>query len=132
MAVQVKSVRKAKRAVKPKATKRVSKRVARKAKRKKRKTVTKRVSKRFERKARRMKRVTKKSQTGSYRRVWSGTAIYTKGMLTKADLCLNIRGKVVSKKKHIHSKRVFGIKTWLKALKKARTNLEITGFVLIN
>ena len=133
MAVKVKkSVRKAKRAGKPKATKRFSKHGARMARRTKRKTATKLISKRVVKKTRRTKRKTKKSQTGSYRRVWSGTAVYTRGRLTKADLCINDRGKVVSKKKHILSKRMFGIKKWLKAAKKTRKNLGTTGFVLIN
>merc|ERR1719383_1029635 len=94
------TMRKVKRVSKPKAVKQLPKRTPKKT-------------------IRRTKRITKKSQTGSYRRVWNGTAKYTKGGLTKDQLCLNKRGKVVSKKKYNNSKRSsFGIKKWLVALKK--------------
>merc|ERR1712228_285416 len=84
-------------------------------------------------KSRRKKKITKKSQTGSYRRVWSGTAMYTKGGLTKDDLCLNRNGKVISKKRFANSKKAsFQIRRWLTCVKKARKKLGITGFVLIN
>merc|ERR1719362_837547 len=49
-------------------------------------------------KVKKPKRVTRAMQTGSYRKVWNGTAKFTKGGLVKADLMLNTRGKVVSKK----------------------------------
>merc|ERR1719295_1909367 len=81
---------------------------------------------------RRAKRVTKKSQTGTYRKVWNGTAKYTKGGLTKADLCINKHGKVVSKKKHALSKKRKGGMSWMTAVKIARKNLGTIGFVLIN
>merc|ERR1719285_1545472 len=77
--------------------------------------------------ARRAKRVTKKMQTGSMRRVWNGTATYTKGGLMKKDLCLNKRGKVVSKKAMSHGKKA--LSGWLKATKQARKQLGLTGFV---
>merc|ERR1719289_643341 len=97
--------RRARRAAKPKATK-AKRRVARR------------------------KRVTKKSQTGSFRRVWSGTALYTKGRLMKKDLCLNKRGKVVSKRSMLSGMRAFkGIQGWLNACKIARKKLGLTGFV---
>merc|ERR1712060_163194 len=79
---------------------------------------------------RKSKRVTKKSQTGSLRRVWSGTAKYTKGGLTKKDLCLNKRGRVISKKKLASSKKSFqNIKPWLAAVNRARKELKLVGFV---
>merc|ERR1740131_788964 len=80
--------------------------------------------------ARRAKRVTKKMQTGSMRRVWSGTAKYTRGGLMKKDLCLNKRGKVVSKKRMARGKKALkGLQGWLRATKLARKQLGLTGFV---
>merc|ERR1711868_54527 len=83
--------------------------------------------------ARKPKRVTRKMQTGSKRKVWNGTAKWTKGGLTKADLMLNKSGKVVSKKLYKKGqalrKRGGG---WIKAVVKARKELGITGYVPIN
>merc|ERR1711920_192533 len=79
---------------------------------------------------RKSKRVTKKSQTGTLRRVWSGTAKYTKGGLTKKDLCVNKRGKVLSKRKLASSKKSFqNIKPWLIAVNRARKELKLQGFI---
>merc|ERR1712186_30974 len=90
----------------------------------------KRVKRNSKRAPRKPKRVTKKSQTGSLRRVWSGTAMYTKGGLTKADLCLNKRGRVISKKKLASSMKLFkNIKPWLVAVNRARKELKLVGFV---
>merc|ERR1712061_445399 len=106
-----KKPRKARRAVKPKKAK---KRVKRKSKRAPRKP----------------KRVTKKSQTGTLRRVWNGSAKYTKGGLTKKDLCVNKRGKVLSKKKAASAMKLFkNIKPWLAAIGRARKELKLVGFV---
>merc|ERR1712087_277884 len=82
-------------------------------------------------KARKSKRVTKKSQTGSMRRVWNGTKVYTKGGLTKKDLIRSATGKVMTKKqfKNGQRKKTTG---WMKAVAKARKELGITGFVLMN
>merc|ERR1711972_26414 len=82
-------------------------------------------------KPRKPKRVTKKSQTGSMRRVWNGTKLYTKGGLMKKDLCLNKNGRVMSKKQAQNGRRM---KTtgWMKACAKARKELGITGFVIMN
>merc|ERR1739848_395758 len=63
--------------------------------------------------ARKAKRVTKKSQTGSYLRVWNGSCKWTKGGLTKADLIKNKRGKIVSKKKCKSGAKTGG---WMKAV----------------
>merc|ERR1712117_79528 len=91
----------------------------------------KRVSKR--KSVRKPKRVTKKMQTGSMRQVWNGSKTYTKGGLTKSNLMLNKRGKVVSKKTHAFGQKAFaGIKGWTVALAKARKELGITGFVKLN
>merc|ERR1719397_1210060 len=107
---------------------RVFKRKARRAKRvlkRRAKKVSKRrkSSKKIKRK-RKAKRVTKKSLTGSMWRVWSGTAKYTKGGLTKKDLCKSKTGKVVSKKRS-----AIGKKGWVKATQAARKQLGLTGFV---
>jgi len=127
------AARKARRAAKPKAPKAARKATKPRApkaasKPKKAKKVTKKV--------RKPKRVSKmalrKRQTGSFRRVWSGTAMYTKGGLMKKDLCMNKRGKVVSKKKSAQSKKANTIGPWLAAVVKARKELGITGFCTIN
>merc|ERR1712173_354361 len=83
------------------------------------------------RKARKAKRVTKKSQTGSLRRVWNGTKVYTKSGLTKKDLIKTKSGRIMSKKQFKNGQRCK--KTgWMKAVAKARKELGITGFVLMN
>merc|ERR1712233_206940 len=105
---------KARRAAKPKAPK-----AARKASK----------PKKAIRKVKKAKKITRKMQTGSYRKVWNGTAKWTKGGLTKADLCINKRGKVVSKKMLKRSQKTGG---WMTAVMKARKELGITGFCLIN
>merc|ERR1711973_314788 len=87
-------------------------------------TKPRKASKRVARKA---KRVTRKMQTGSMRKVWNGTAVYTKGGLMKKDLCINKRGKVVSKKAMSHGKKA--LRGWLKAVMLARKQLGLKGFV---
>merc|ERR1719273_1321325 len=48
----------------------------------------------------------------------------------KNDLCINKRGKVVSKKAMLHGKKAFkGLQGWMKATKAARKQLGIQGFV---
>merc|ERR1712053_53674 len=83
-------------------------------------------------KVKKPKRVTKKMQTGSYRKVWNGTAKWTKGGLTKDDLMLNKRGKVVSKKMFKRGEALKGASGWMEAVVKARKELGITGFCLLN
>merc|ERR1719461_1596808 len=118
------AARKARRAAKPKAPKAATaaKPRAPKAKRAVRRT-----------KPRKPKRVTRKMLTGSYRKVWNGTSKFTKGGLTKADLMLNARGKVVSKKQFQQGQRLMKHNGgWTAALMKARKELNITGFCKIN
>jgi len=135
----------ARKATKPRAAKRAAKRVTRKASRKARKSAkpkapkavkaTKpRAAKRAVRrtKVKKPKRVTRKMQTGSYRKVWNGTAKFTKGGLTKDDLMLNKRGKVVSKKMFKKGQALKGQSGWMKAVMQARKELGITGFCLMN
>jgi len=44
---------------------------------------------------------------GTKRQVFNGTATHTKSGLTKAQLMLNKRGKVVSAAKHAHGLKAF-------------------------
>merc|ERR1719410_3031347 len=118
-----KAARKARRAAKPKAPKAATKPRAPKA--------SKRAVRRT--KPRKPKRVTRKMQTGSYRKVWNGTSKFTKGGLTKDDLMLNARGKVVSKKMFKQGQRLMKKNGgWTAAVMKARKELNITGFCKIN
>merc|ERR1712066_407725 len=66
--------------------------------------------------------------------VFSGRKAKTMSGLTKDSLTKNKSGKIVSKKRSAHSKRVFassGIKKWADAVKAARKALGLTGFVAI-
>merc|ERR1719433_586508 len=120
----------ARKATKPRAAKRAARRVTRKAAKKARRASKPKAPK-AAKKARKPKRVTKKSQTGSMRRVWNSTKVYTKGGLTKKDLCLNKNGKVMTKKqfKNGQKRKTSG---WMKAVGRARKELGITGFILMN
>merc|ERR1711902_76409 len=84
-------------------------------------------------KAKKPKRITRAMKTGSYRKVWNGTSTYTKGGLVKADLMLNARGKVVSKKQFESGQKLLKKSGgWTAAVMQARKELNITGFVTIN
>merc|ERR1712026_258152 len=72
---------------------------------------------------------------GTRAQVFRGTRqkVKTTGQVKK-DLMKNKRGKVISKKKHAHGKRVYkknGIAKWNAAFMQARKNLGITGFTAI-
>merc|ERR1711879_153158 len=120
------AARKARKPKAPKAAKstkpRASKRKAARKSKKARHTV----------KPRKPKRVTKKMQTGSFRKVWNGTKKYTAGGLTKADLKMNARGKIVSKKSSARAIKLKSFAGWTTACKQARKEMGITGFVLMN
>merc|ERR1719219_1961625 len=119
------------RASKPRsAKKRVARRATRKAAKKARRASKPKAPK-AARKARKPKRVTKKSQTGSMRRVWNGTKVYTKSGLTKKDLVKTKSGKIMTKKQFKNGQRCKNT-GWMKAVAKARKELGITGFVLMN
>merc|ERR1719333_1552127 len=133
------------RAVKPRAAKRAARRATRRAAKKARRAAKpkapkaakatkprapKSKSKAKAVRARKPKRVTKKSQTGSKLRVWNGSCKWTKGGLTRADLQKNKHGRIVSKKASRHNKKSGG--GWMKAVMKARKELGITGFCLMN
>lgn len=119
----------------PRAAKRSARRVTRKAARKAKTPKApkrRRTARRTARKARRASRKSRKPKVGSMRKVWNGTAAKTGGGLTKKDLCLNKNGKVVSKKALSHGKKQFknsALSKWGAAMKKARKELGITGFV---
>merc|ERR1719491_1436823 len=69
---------------------------------------------------------------GAKARVFSGKKAKTSGNLTKDKLTRNKAGKVVSKAASAHAKKAYvknGLKAWADAVKKARKELGITGFV---
>merc|ERR1712173_235478 len=120
-----KAARKARRAGKPKAPK------AAKATKPRAPKASKRAVRRT--KVKKPKRVTRKMLTGSYRKVWNGTSKYTKGGLTKADLMLNAKGKVVSKKQFAQGQKLQKKSGgWMSAIMQARKELGITGFCTVN
>merc|ERR1711994_287803 len=83
-------------------------------------------------KVKKAKKITRASQTGTMRQVFAGRKMYTSGGLTKANLMMNARGKVVSKKAHSQGKSRFkksGLGKWVSAMQKARAELGLTGFV---
>merc|ERR1719411_2017459 len=84
-----------------------------------------------------MKKVAmKKSQVAKGKRakssVFRGTKAKTQSGLTKDKLMRNKHGKVVSKSQSAHAKKNWmknGLKAWSEAVKKARKELGLTGFV---
>merc|ERR1712139_352250 len=80
-----------------------------------------------------MKAMKAKSMIGSKSRVLKGQKLKTKGGLRADDLMKNKDGKVVSKKAHIAGQKAFekNLKNWVDAVKRARTELSLTGFVPI-
>mmetsp|Transcript_5474 Transcript_5474/g.13913 ORF Transcript_5474/g.13913 Transcript_5474/m.13913 type:complete len:126 (+) Transcript_5474:73-450(+) len=70
---------------------------------------------------------------GAKARVFSGKKEKTSSGLKKEALTKNKFGKVVSKKKSAVSKQNYakGLKAWSEAVKAARTELGLTGFVAI-
>merc|ERR1711964_451802 len=92
---------------------------------KKKKAAKKKVAKKKKKKA------PKISARTAMRRVWAGKLNKTKGGLTKADLCKNKRGKIVSKKQHSAAKRLSKYASkWMAALRRARKELKLKGFAL--
>mmetsp|Transcript_20145 Transcript_20145/g.36470 ORF Transcript_20145/g.36470 Transcript_20145/m.36470 type:complete len:94 (+) Transcript_20145:70-351(+) len=69
-------------------------------------------------------------KTGSKFSVFKGSKDKTIGGLTKSKLTKNKSGKIVSKAQSANGKKAYKhIKKWADALKKARKDLGITGFV---
>ena len=101
---------------------------------------TRRSSRRRASKRRTRRRVTRKPRKakkpmkiGKAWQVWNGTRERTVGGLTKKDLCRSKTGKIVSRKKaQLAKKRMnskSGIGGWCKAVKQARKELGLVGFV---
>merc|ERR1711982_264837 len=64
--------------------------------------------------------------------VFRGTKAKTYTGLTKSDLVLNKRGKIVSKKQASNGKKAYAnIKGWTVACQKARKALGVKGFLVI-
>merc|ERR1719201_2002738 len=120
-------------ASKPRSAKRSAKRATRRAARKARRASKPKAPKAAVKatKPRKPKKVTKKMQTGSMRRVWNGSKLYTKSGLTKKDLCLSKSGRVMTKKQFKNGQKMKK-SGWMQAVAKARKELGITGFVLMN
>merc|ERR1712048_456346 len=71
---------------------------------------------------------------GARARVFSGKKQKTSGGMTKDKLIRNKNGKVVSKKASAAARKKWeknGLKAWADAVKKARKELGLTGFVAI-
>jgi len=68
-------------------------------------------------------------QSGSRAQVMNGTVKHTQSGLTKGDLKYNKHGRIVSKIKSTAARKNPELSDWVKALKKARSQLNITGFV---
>merc|ERR1711879_490335 len=115
------------RSAKRRAAKRATRRAARKARRaakpkapkaaKATKPRAPKSSKKAVRRVKKAKRVTRKMLTGSYRKVWNGTATYT---------------KVVSKKQFAKGQKLQKKSGWMTAVMQARKELGITGFCTVN
>merc|ERR1719262_1905871 len=85
-------------------------------------------------KVRKAKRVTKiASGRLAKSQVFRGRKEKTKSGLTREMLMKNKRGKIVSKRQSAAGKRKFHqIKFWVDALVKARSSLNLKGFVAVN
>ena len=105
-----------------------------------RRRATKRSSRRRASKRRARRRVTRKARkakkpakVGKAWQVWKGTRERTVGGLKKKDLVMSKSGKIVSKKKaqlaRSWMKSKSGIGAWCVAVKQARKELGLTGFV---
>merc|ERR1712004_703681 len=71
---------------------------------------------------------------GARNRVFSGKKQKTISGMTKDKLMKNKNGKIVSKKASAHARKQWeknGLKAWSNAVKKARKELGLTGFVAI-
>ena len=68
-------------------------------------------------------------KVGSRAQVMHGNADKTIGGLKKSDLMKNSQGQIVSKKKSLKTKKG---NSWMTAVKKARSELGIKTFVLMN
>merc|ERR1719399_2528641 len=85
-------------------------------------------------KVRKAKRVTKVASGKRAKSiVFRGTKERTKSGLTRDMLMRNKRGKIVSKRQSAAGKRKYlNIKDWVESLMKARSSLNLKGFVAVN
>ena len=100
-----------------------------------RRATKRRVSRRkVVRKARKAKKAKKVSVVGKKWQVWNGTRQKTVGGLTKKDLMKSKSGKIVSKKLALRARgnmKSNGLSKWMAAVKQARKEMNIQGFVAI-
>merc|ERR550519_3019664 len=71
---------------------------------------------------------------GAKARVFRGLKEKTSTGLTKSSLVKNKVGRVVSKKKSAHGKKIYqknGIAKWIKSVQQARKSLGIKGFQVV-
>merc|ERR1712168_1007776 len=86
----------------------------------------------MKKKAKRVSKVAK--GRGAKARVFRGLKEKTSTGLTKSALVKNKVGRVVSKKKSAHEKKVYqknGIAKWIKSVQQARKSLGIKGFQVV-
>lgn len=75
----------------------------------------------------------KVTKTGTKWQVLKGVKVKTKGGMRASDLMKNKNGKVVSKKKHLQGRSAYDkhLAKWVGACSKARTELNLKGFVAV-
>lgn len=78
-----------------------------------------------------------KARASMYRAIWNGKLKKSSGGLTKEDLCVSHRGRIVPKRRSEHSKKIAAEsgwaenwRTWCKSSAQVRTELGTRGFVL--
>merc|ERR1711964_39447 len=82
-------------------------------------------------KAKRLRKIAKGKLSKAM--VFRGSKEKTVSGLNKAALLKNKRGKVVSKKQNLAGKRAYkNIQGWTNAVKAARKELKVRGFVAVN
>lgn len=97
--------------------------------RKRRSSKRRATRRRVARKAKKAKKVKKAKTVGKKWQVWKGTRVKTVGGLIKKDLMMNKNGKIVSKKQSQRAKKNGGVKKWCAAIKQARKEMNLQGFV---
>merc|ERR1719347_1814545 len=96
------------------------------------KSMKKSMKKAMKKKAKRVSKVAK--GRGAKARVFRGLKKKTSTGLKKSALTKNKVGRVVSKKKSAHGKKIYqknGIAKWIKSVQQARKSLGIKGFQVV-
>merc|ERR1712063_203410 len=96
------------------------------------KSMKKSTMKSMKKKSKRVSKVAK--GRGAKARVFRGLKEKTSTGLTKSALVKNKVGRVVSKKKSAHGKKIYqknGIAKWIKSVQQARKSLGIKGFQVV-